>query len=42
MCKITKNLPIQCRGVGFSGFRVEVLTRGPGVEIPVGAMLWDI
>ena len=47
MCKLTKNLPIQgC--VGFSGFRVKVLTRrrgksrGPGVEAPVGAMLWDV
>ena len=29
MCKLTKNLPIQCRGVvGFSGFRGENLTRG--------------
>ena len=46
MCKLTKNLPIH-GGVGFSAFRVKVLTRerkfrGPGVKTPVRAMLWDI
>ena len=47
MCKLTKNFPIQ-EVVGFSGFRVEVFTRGrgkfsgAGVETPIGAVLWDI
>ena len=30
MCKLTKNLHIQCRGVGFAGFREKNLTRGRG------------
>ena len=47
MCKLTKNLSIQ--GVldfQVSGWRFftrgRVNSGGPGVETPVGAMLWDI
>ena len=49
MCKLTEKFAhpwISREVVGFSEFRGEYFTRGkgkiPGVETPVGAMLWDI
>ena len=49
MCKLTKNLPIHGypgRLLDFQNSEGRILQGGkgeiPGVETPVGAMLWDI
>ena len=49
MCKLTKNLPIHGypgRLLDFQNSEGRILQEGkgkiPGVETPVGAMLWDI
>ena len=49
MCKLTKNLPIHgypVRLLDFQNSEERILQGGkekvPGVETPVGALLWDI